>query len=151
MLERMLSKHRAGRGLVGLFLSALLLVGCQTVTLISDYDAITDNAVTQFQVKVEKLLLDIENKPSEKYLVYQSRYVDLKADLSVILLRAQSIEKNEITVKQVQNLQKQVGLMEDLHKEGLTKEEIAPIRTAIGVSTLAILKLERAKQSGKKG
>jgi hypothetical protein len=131
-----------------LFLAALCTSAC-TLKLISDYDSLTDSAVTAFQTKAETLLLDIENSPKDPYSNYQARYVELKADLSAILLRAESIDLNNITIAQVKLLQDQIGLLEEAHKGGISKEEVPAFRTAIEVPCLAILKLERAKQRGK--
>lgn len=128
-------------------LLALFVQSC-TVKLISDYDSLTDSAVSAFQTKTEKLLLDIENHPKTPYSQYESRYVDLKADASALLLRAQSIELNDKTISQAKNLQEQLGLLEEAHKGGIDKAEVPAFRTAFQVSCLAILKLERAKQRG---
>lgn len=127
---------------------ALLWVQACTVKFVSDYDSLTDAAVSAFQVKAERLLLDIENHPKTPCAEFEARYVELKADAASISLRAQSIEHNTQTVAQAKLLQDQVALLEEAHKAGIRKEEVPAFRSAFQVSCLAILKLERAKQRG---
>ena len=126
------------------------LVGC-TVRLISDYDENTDRGAGEFQKSVETFLVKIESQgrgagpltDAEKDF-FQKAVVDLSA-LSV---RASAIPKNEITVKMIANLTDSLETLQQLVPLGITNEQVKPIRSALNISTAAIIKLELEKKRG---
>jgi len=125
--------------------------GC-TIKLISEYDETTDKAVTQLQRKMETFLVDIQRKVGTEEASYDKNakvYDDLRVDISAILVRAQAIPKNEITVQQIKLFQESVANLEKLHQLGFSKpEELDPLRSAANITFTAILKLELAKKRG---
>ena len=140
---------RPWRPLFAVLSLSFLSASC-SVKFISDYDEVLDRSITEFQHKAETLLTTLEQqKPIPKYAAYQREYVALKADISSMTMRAKAFDKNEITVKQLENLMKLVSDWEAAHQQGLMAEEIPAIRAPLNVACTAILKLEIAKKRGK--
>ena len=145
-----------------------LLSGCLPVKLIGDYDEKIDQGVSGLQKKVEVVLSKIERSaknPSASFS--ESDYAELKQDLNVLITRASSWDKNELTVKQLYTLgyallDKPSLAPEDLKlpapikdqslekrhqsKEAFGVEDIRDLRDILTVNFRAILKLELAKK-----
>ena len=132
-------------------LSVLILSSC-TVTLISRYDEVTDKACTELHQKVTGFLLKMESaaSPEIPYKLNVSFYQDTKLTLESILLRAESIDKNEKTVEQVKLLQGSIENLRKIHEESdlLKPIVIQASRTAINAQFKSILTLELAKKRG---
>ena len=135
-----------------LVLLSFLLSAC-TVTLISQYDEVTDKSVTALQRKVEQHLVSLESvagTPDCPYAKYQKFYEEAKVDVSAIRTRAEATPKNEITVEQIGLLGSSLGDLEQLHQLGcISKNQIPPLRIPLNTTFTAILKLELAKKSGR--
>lgn len=82
------------------------------------------------------------------YSGWQDVYHDIRVGLSAARVRAAAIPKNELTTQQIDEVIKVMGLFEQMHKEGIRKEEIEPVRRAVNSQFTAILKLELAKKRG---
>ncbi len=148
----------------------LLLAGC-TVKLVSDYDEQIDQGVTALQRKTEAILSKMENSledPSKTYVA--SDYDDIKASLNLLRVRAQSMEKDDLTVNQLYLLGYALldnppqpaspsegpahpADLESLQsrqrkKEALSPEDMRDLRSLLEVSYRAILRLELAKKRG---
>ncbi len=73
----------------------------------------------------------------------------MRAELSVIRVRAAARPKNEITVQQLDLVAENVKNLEELHKLGFdSPEALEPLRNAFQQSFQAILTLELAKKRG---
>ncbi|MBI4634082.1 MAG: hypothetical protein HY742_09360 [Deltaproteobacteria bacterium] len=136
-------------------LASLLLVvalaGCASIRLIADYDEQIDKSVSELQRKCETFLTGLERnvgKPEAGHDTNTKFYDEAKVDLSAIRVRAAAISKNEITLKQLDLLADSLDKLEQLHKGGLRREQIKPLRSAFNASFTAILKLELAKKRG---
>ena len=133
-----------------LILALCLTATCCSIALISGYDEVTDNAVTQLQRKVDTFLIEIQRNVATNEAGYEKNaqfYDQVRVDIDAIRVRAEAREKNEITVKQLKILQESVDTLEKLHKLGFNKpEELEPLRQAFDTSFTAILKLELAKK-----
>ena len=148
-------KHTAGvlrRALQLIVLAtALAGLGCQ-IKLVADYDEITDRSVTALQREFERFFIDVERNlymPEADHANYIEFYDEVRAELSVIRVRAAARPKNEITVEQLDLVAQNVDNLEELHKLGFdSPEELEPIRTAFRQSFQAILTLELAKKRG---
>ncbi len=131
-------------------LALLLTLACCGITLISGYDEITDNAVTQLQRKVDTFLIEIQRNVGTSEVGYENRkefYDEVRIDIDAIRVRAEAKEKNEITLRQLKTLQESVDSFEKLHELGFIKpEEIEPLRQAFDTIFTAILKLELTKK-----
>lgn len=132
-------------------LLALALTGCAGVNLISGYDEATDKGITEFQKSAETFLIGLERtgRPAGNLTKPEAAFFQKAAvDLSALQVRAAAIPKNEITVSLIEGLARSMATLEELLQEGITKEQIKPVRDALNSSTVAILKLELAKKRG---
>ena len=150
--------------------AALLLAGCPSIKLISDYDEKLDQGVSELQKKVEKILSKIESSPQDPKKTYaEADYAEIKQDLSVLITRASSWDKNDLTVKQLYNLgyallADPLVAPEDLKlaapdreqslqgrhnkSEAFKPQDLVDLRGILNVDFQAILKLELAKKRG---
>jgi len=129
----------------------LALSGCTSIRLIANYDEQTDTSITAFQRKMETFLTGLERnagKPEARYEANVQFYDEARVDLSVIHVRAAAIPKNDITIKQIDLLIDSLSKLEELHGQGISREQVAPLRTAFNTTCTAILKLELAKKRG---
>ena len=132
-------------------LLAVALSGCTNIRLIADYDDQIDKSVTELQRKCETFLTGLERnagQPEAQYGANAKFYDEAKVDLSAIRMRAAAIPKNDITLKQLDLLADNLDNLEKLHKIGLPREQIKPLRSAFNTGFTAILKLELAKKRG---
>lgn len=142
--------RRLGFTCLSLILAALIS-GC-TIALVSDYDEVTDKAVTALQRKVEEHLVRLEaaaGKPGCEHAKYEKFYEEAKVDVSAIRTRTAAIPKNDITTKQTDLLADSLQSLEDLHKLAcISKAQIPTLRAPLNSTFTAILKLEIAKKRG---
>ena len=135
-------------------LTISLFVASCTVKFIADYDEVTDQLVTEVHKQMEWFFLDVGTKigtPEADYENYINFYNEIKVDISTLKLRASSFEKNEITLQQIDLLSKNLNLMEELHKTGLTDFSLVEEpRRDFNIALGSILKLELAKKRGEK-
>lgn len=138
-------------------LITLALVSCSTIKLVGDYDEQIDRGVTQLQKDVETFLVKLEASTEkstdmvESYDKNKKFYEDSKVTLSGLRVRADSMERNSITVKMLDHLSNNISRLERMHREGLAKEEIdKSIRGALNSQFTAILTFELAKKRGEK-
>jgi hypothetical protein len=126
-------------------------LGCQ-IKLVADYDEITDRSITALQREFELFFIDVERNlhtPDAVHDNYIGFYDEVRAELSVIRVRAAARPKNEITVEQLDLVAQNVDNLEELHKLGFdSPEELEPLRAAFQQSFQAILTLELAKKRG---
>lgn len=142
------------------FVSAILLsmalTGCSTIKLVGDYDEQIDKGTTQLQKDAETFLVKLEasaDKPKDKVESYEknkSFYDGMRVSLSGLRVRADSMERNSITVRMLDKLANNFKRLEGMHKDGLAKAEIDDIRGAINSQFTAILTFELAKKRGEK-
>src|SRR5436189_2614690 len=92
------------------FLIVGTLAGCSTIKLVGDYDEQIDKGITQLQKEVETFLVRLEamaEKPEDRVESYDKNkkfYQDVKVALSGLRLRADSMERNSITVRMLDRL-----------------------------------------------
>lgn len=137
-------------------LMSLAIGGCATVELVGDYDEHIDKGVTQLQKDVETFLVKLEStaeipgKKVENYDQHKTSYDDFKVAVSGLRIRADSMEHKSITVQMLDKISNTLAGLEDMHRGGLAKTEIKPIRGALNSQFTAILKFELAKKRGEK-
>jgi hypothetical protein len=132
-------------------LLAIGIAGCVSVRLVADYDPEIDQSVSELQRKCETFLTFLERnagKAEAQYDANKEFYDEVRIDLSAIHVRAAAIPKNDITLRQLDLLRDSLDNLEELHKMGLTRKQIEPLRSAFNSSFTAILKLELAKKRG---
>ncbi|MBI2486322.1 MAG: hypothetical protein HYW01_05060 [Deltaproteobacteria bacterium] len=119
----------------------LAVTGC-SVKFVADYDEVTDKSVTELQRKVERFLVDIQRKVGTDEAAYSKHtgfYDEVRVDLSAIRVRAAAREKNEITLEQLDLIQKNLDNLEKLHELGFnarTKLNLC-VRLLVRVSPLS--------------
>lgn len=150
-----LVRHAKTPPLLALFLSLALLLGCQPVRLVSPYDQVIDEGVTQFHTDITafvgKMVL-LAGKPEGTYDANKASYPELSAKLSSLTLRATQTPRNDITTQSLSELASNLERLRQLHElgkdAGLTKPLADPALAAISIQCNAILKLEIAKRRG---
>lgn len=127
--------------------AAALLAGCSRVTLVSRYDPATDEGITAFHGKLEGLLSQLDEEPVSPYATVKPSYDALRADLARLRLRNEARPKNELTVRQLEELRAAFTILEEQHRnDSLNRAMIEPTRDALRRACGAILKLELAKR-----
>ena len=101
-----------------LLFSFLIIVSACNVRWVSEYDAQTDQGVTQLHRKMETFLTALEQQQvpdclsTEHAQFYQQSLVDVRA----LKIRAKAIANNDITLQQLALLEENLSLMFTLHK-----------------------------------
>lgn len=137
--------------LLGFF--AIAVFSCRSVQLISDYDEVTDKAVTALQEKVSRFFVEVnENLGTDKanYTHYQSFYREVKINLTTLQIRANAMEKNELVQQQLRALKQLMSDLESMHKTGFPNQAALDLsEQAFNRTFTAILKLQLALKRGK--
>jgi hypothetical protein len=141
-----------------LFLLLLSISACTPVRLVSAYDGIFDRGVSDLHTRVvtfaSRMML-LAGKPEGTYEANQAFYAETKGELSTLRLRAGLQEKNEQTVKLIDDLEENIGRLRQLHESGkergLFKALADPALKLIEINFEATLKLEAAKRRGQAG
>jgi len=140
---------------VGVFALVALLCACGPVRLVSAYDEIIDREATDLNTKIVSFvgrMVTLSGRPEGTYDANATFYDDVKGTVATLSLRAQVQEKNEITVKMLQELGGNLERLRQLHEmgkeHGLSKAIADPALAAIEVNVEAILKFEVAKRRG---
>lgn len=141
---------------IGLLCFAVLLSGC-SVKLISSYDEVLDQFVTNFQTKIDTFLIKMERlsgTPEGDYNHNAGFYDELAGALNSIILRAQTLAHNDEVAEQVGLLQKNVVNLKQIHQnqgsKGLEKSVVEPLQAAFDAQFTAILKLQDALKRGER-
>ncbi|KRC85941.1 hypothetical protein D3C87_815020 [compost metagenome] len=81
----------------------LLVSGCSSVQLISNYDEATDRDAQALQRKFDSHLVSLQNSGEEglKFKNNQKFYESASVDLTALKVRAEGIYKNKITIEQI--------------------------------------------------
>jgi len=137
----------------------LALTACAEISLISDYDAATDQQVTKLHRDVETFFTVLERNPTKPACTRASNdafYAQATTDINLLIARNEIRTKNDITKKQLVVMKDSLELLEGLHEVadsedrclGLDSNEMQALRGAFSTSFGAILKLELAKKRG---
>lgn len=136
-----------------LLLLGLLLSGCSAVKLAGDYDEQTDRGVTALQRSTESFLVKLESVEGdmvEPYAQNKSFYGQTKVTISSLRIRADAMERNSLTVRMLDRLQRNFDAFAADHKEGINKQELPLYRGGFNSQFTAILTFELAKKRGEK-
>jgi len=149
--------HRAARGRGGplvlslAVLAAAALTGC-SIRLISDYDELIDKSATEFHQKLEKLLVELERTagtPAADYANHVGFYDEMLAGVRTMRLRAASSARAKIVEKQILRIEKNIEALREMHKTGMKKVDIPPLRTAFFSQFTAVVKLQQELKRGR--
>lgn len=127
--------------------------GCAPIRLIADHDEQVVQMASEIHWKIEAQLVFLErhiDAEAGKYEYSTDFYDEIRVDLRSLRVRAAAQPKNEIAVQQVDLLLQNVALMEQMHQQGISANDLAPLRSAFETAVTAILKLELAKKRGVK-
>jgi hypothetical protein len=136
-------------------LSLLLVLGCQQVRFVSPYDEIVDRGTSALHTKIASFvgrMVALSGKPEGTYSVNEAVYPEFTAEISTLRLHAAATPKNEITLKQFDELKGNVERLRKLHQlggdRGLRKLVADPALAAIDINCGAIIHYEVAKKRG---
>jgi hypothetical protein len=131
-----------------LVLIALMLTGCASIRLISEYDEITDRKIAELHEKFARHFVQLERlvgTDEGDYVHFQGFYDEVNADLRILRVRAGVLDKNEIMIQSLDLMEENISNLEALHKLGFRKlDEIIPIRNAFDASFSAMIKFMAA-------
>ena len=152
---------------VGAVVLLCLLAGCQ-VALISDYDATTDQWITELQQSIDAHLSTLEslNSVQDSSSIercqparFADTYRNIDARLRSLILRNEARAKNTLTVEQLKLLQSSIGKLRQqqvaryselgtrVDSQGcLSSEQIQINREILEQHIRAVLKLELSKR-----
>lgn len=132
-----------------------LLCACGPVRLVSAYDSILDQGTSDVDAKVVAFatkMVRLSGTPEGAYASNAGFYDEMKGGLATLKMRAMADDKNEITVKMLQELDDNLERLRQLHEmgkdRGLTNVIADPALQAIEATCRAITKFELAKQRG---
>jgi hypothetical protein len=143
------------RGLYALLMSLLLTLGCGPYRIISAYDQVVDEGVSDFHTEIAAFvgkMTTLAGTPEGTYESNKATYPELRAKLSTLRMHAAQTPMNDITVKALDELTGNVDRLRQLHAsggdKGLPEALAGPALAAIDVQCESILKLEIAKRRG---
>lgn len=127
---------------------------CITVSLVSDYDEITDKALNETHEQVTSFLVRLERTyetEEGKYNHHVGFYDDLKSNINVIKTRIIAFGGDKYITGQIQGLDSMVITMEKIHKEGfMNREEVVILENTFNSVFGAMIKYQAALKSREK-
>lgn len=142
-----MTAHPAFRKLTGLLLLSVFLLTACKVTLLSAYDEVTDKTLSEMQQSTTTFFVKHESDPTSPALAYQQSlpfYETLKVKSRTIRIRNNAIEKNRIMIDMLDLLDRNIVLMDSLHKGKpnglLTKPDVALLKSAFESQYTAMFK-----------
>lgn len=140
-----------------LMLSILLFTACK-VTLLSAYDEVTDKTLSEMQQTTTTFFVKHESDPNSQELAYnktQPFYEGLKVKSRTVRIRNNAIEKNKIMIDMLDLLDRNIILMDSLHKGKpnglLTKNDVTLLKSAFESQYTAMFKFIMALKARAKG
>jgi len=153
-MTSMPTRHRSKLFMI-LWMALVAIVGCGDIRLESAYDENIDHDIGDVHTKVMAFMDKMNaasGKPEGVYEANKQFYVDIRAEIGTMLVRAKMLAKNERTTEMLGNLQKSMDDLEKLHQMGADKGLSEPItrtaRPGIEQACLNILDLENKKKRG---
>jgi hypothetical protein len=145
--------------LAGLLLACSALTSC-TVRLIAEYDEVLAAKTVELQEKAESLFLalmeaaDTPDAADGAYGGYAGVYHDVLVLLNVMEVRAESLDKNEITIEQVGLLRDSFERLQKVHAQKtaagqeVSRDAVKAVRVPFVQQISSILKLQHALRRG---
>jgi hypothetical protein len=136
-------------------IAVLLFCACGPVRFVSAYDEMIDRDATDLHTRIYVFVHRMESlagKPEGAFESNSAFYADSEGTISTLRLRAKVQEKNEITVKLIQELDDNLHRLRQLHEaekeRGLRRAVAEPALQAIETSCEGIIRFEVAKRRG---
>ncbi len=100
----------------------LLLTGCASIHLVSDYDEAMDKGSAALHKKFDAYFVSLQTLSTEdrKYRNHQKFYEEALVDLNSLKVRASAIYKNELTQEQLEIIEENLAYLVLLHKGCVT-------------------------------
>lgn len=161
--------------LLAMFAACVTTTGC-TVHLVSDYDPVTDNQLSEVYESTDALLTHLELLASEPNTLrpacdpdqFAGDYQEIVSRLRLLSVRNAARDHNSITNEQLGLLTDNIDTLRKLQRlrydqthgdsaraataNGcLPADELVPVRRTLDQTVTAILKLELAKRDFRKG
>jgi hypothetical protein len=125
-------------------LTAFIVSSC--VMFVGPYDEVTDKAISDLEIKTEQFIAKMENTHGD-YASNKAFYVDAKASVRSIKLRAELYPKNSGELKELDLLSQNLDNLEKLHRAGpLTGLVADGARTALEANFKSLMQIELAKK-----
>lgn len=132
----------------------LCLSSCLSVRFVSEYDEITDKAVTSLQHDVSKFLVKLEadvGTPDAVYEHYKKTYQEFRVSLRDLKIRTDAMDHNTILQQQLEALTQMVASTEKLHQSGFTDlAQVIALEQPFNSAFVAMNKFLIAQKRGKK-
>ena len=151
-MRRSLFRVRALLLMLALGAAALTPAACVTVKLVGDYDQQIDRSATRLQKRMDTFLTKVENLPSgdpdRRYAPNTKFYLGYGVDLRALETRATSLQKQSITVQQVQLMESSLEQLRSTHatQDDLSAAALDEYRKLFNTAWTAILTFELAKR-----
>jgi hypothetical protein len=131
---------------------AIPQAGCGRITLISTYDEHVDRSATELQKRMDAfltMLADKEGSPQASYDSNKTFYSEYAVDLRSVKVRALSQPKNQITGKQLDEMNASLEELRKAHEDAPIAAAAVPVfRDLFNQGWGAIITLELAKKRG---
>jgi hypothetical protein len=128
-----------------------LLGGCSLVS-ISPYDSNIDKAITKLHKSTAEFFAEsiTTGEPGCEYQHHLSFYQKSKVSMSSLLVRANAMADNSLTVEQLGLLSSSYSNLAQLHQLGcFTPVQVEELWATFDVSFSAVLRLELSKKYGR--
>jgi hypothetical protein len=138
--------------LLALSATAPATAACFRVRLAAEYDAQVDETATRLQRSMDAFLTRLEGLPSgdpaRSYQDNKDFYLQYGVDLRALKVRATGLQRNSITVEQVDRMEKSLEQLRSTHESQnrLSSSAIREFRNLFNTSWTAILAFELAKR-----
>jgi hypothetical protein len=137
------------------WLALAFVVACGPVRLVSPYDEIIDRNTSDLYGRIISFVEKMVARSGKSEGTYESNpsfYEDVRGSIATLRLRARVQEKNENTVRLLQELDENVERLRTLHEvgkeRGLTKALAGPALQFIEVNCEGIIRFEVGKRRG---
>lgn len=138
--------------LLALYASLPAATACAPVRLVAEYDEQVDQSATRLQREMDAFLTEMEFLPerhAEKtYAARERFYLHYAVGLRALKTRASALDRNSITVRQIDLMEASVEQLRRLHQSQntLSSAAITSSRTLFNTAWTAILTFELAKK-----
>lgn len=139
---------------IALLAATLILFSACKITLLSAYDQVTDNVLSEMQQSTTAFFVRYETTPSAPELKYQNQqafYQGLMTSSRTLRIRNSAIEKNRPMITMLDLLDENILLMDSLHKQKpdgfLAPHDVRLLKSAFESQYTAMFKFVMALKS----
>ncbi|WP_127130938.1 hypothetical protein [Pseudoflavitalea rhizosphaerae] len=139
---------------IALLAATLILFTACKITLLSTYDQVTDNVLSEMQQSTTAFFVRYETTPSAPELKYQNQqafYQGLMTSSRTLRIRNSAVEKNRPMITMLDLLDENILLMDSLHKQKpdglLAPHDVRLLKSAFESQYTAMFKFVMALKS----